>query len=90
MTPHGVARASFKSWASDQTNFEKDVIEAALSRVIGDKLDAAYRRSDFFEKRRRLMAAWAAFVTGEEASGNVVALHAAPQNSALRRQALAV
>jgi integrase len=75
LTPHGVARASFKSWASDSTTFEKDVIEACLSHVIGDKLEAAYRRSDFLAKRARLMQAWADFVIGK-ASGNVIALHA--------------
>jgi len=75
VTPHGVARACFKSWASDETNFEKDVIEACLTHVISDKLEAAYRRSDFFAKRRRLMAAWAEFVEGR-AGANVLALHA--------------
>jgi integrase len=75
VTPHGAARACFKSWASDETNFEKDVIEACLTHVISDKLEAAYRRSDFFAKRRRLMAAWADFVEGKTGA-NVLALHA--------------
>jgi integrase len=75
VTPHGIARACFKSWASDETTFERDVIEACLSHTINDKLEAAYRRSDFYKKRTSLMAAWAAFVDGK-ADANVVALSA--------------
>jgi hypothetical protein len=75
VTPHGIARACFKSWASEETNFEKDVIEACLTHVISDKLEAAYRRSDFYSKRTRLMAAWADFVEGKSGA-NVLALHA--------------
>src|SRR5215471_7559508 len=74
VTPHGVARACFKSWAGDETNFEKDVIEACLTHTISDKLEAAYRRSDFFAKRVRLMTAWADFVEGRAAS-NVLRMH---------------
>ena len=75
VTPHGTSRACFKSWASDETNFEKDVVEACLTHTIGDKLEAAYRRSDFYSKRIRLMAAWADFVEAR-AGANVLALHA--------------
>jgi integrase len=75
VTTHGMARACFKSWASDETNFERDVIEACLTHVIGDKLEAAYRRSDFYSKRTRLMAAWADFVEGKT-DANVISLHA--------------
>jgi integrase len=74
VTPHGIARACFKSWASDETNFEKDVVEACLTHVISDKLEAAYRRSDFYSKRTRLMAAWADFVEGK-AGVNVLTMH---------------
>jgi hypothetical protein len=75
MTTHGL-RASFKSWASDQTDFEKDVIEACLTHVIGDPLEQAYRRTDFYRKRARLMQSWADFVEGK-AGPNVVALRGA-------------
>jgi hypothetical protein len=54
-------RATFKTWASERTNFAREVIEAALAHAISDKLEAAYRRGDFFEKRKRLMTAWAEF-----------------------------
>jgi len=74
LTTHGM-RACFKSWAADQTDFEKDVIEACLTHSISDKLEAAYRRSDFYAKRTRLMAAWADFVEGK-VGANVITLHA--------------
>jgi hypothetical protein len=45
--------------AAECTNFPAEVAEAALAHVVGDKVEAAYRRGDLFEKRRRLMEAWA-------------------------------
>jgi hypothetical protein len=75
VTTHGVARACFKSWAGDETDFQKDVIEACLTHTISDKLEAAYRRSDFYAKRVHLMAQWADFVEGKTGT-NVIALHA--------------
>jgi len=73
MTPHGM-RAAFKSWAGDCTSFERGVIEACLSHTISDKIEAAYRRSDFLDKRRKLMQAWAEFCAGKTAE--IVTLHA--------------
>jgi hypothetical protein len=43
------------------TNFAGTVSEAALAHIVGDKVEAAYRRGDLFEKRRKLMNAWATF-----------------------------
>ena len=74
VTTHGMARACFKSWASDETNFERDVVEACLTHTISDPLEAAYRRSDFYSKRTRLMQAWADFVE-DKAGANVINLH---------------
>jgi integrase len=54
---HGF-RTSFKTWAQEQTNSPRDVSEAALAHVVKDKAEAAYARSDFFEKRRKLMERW--------------------------------
>jgi len=65
VTPHGMARAGFKSWASEDTNAEHGVIEACMSHVIGDKVEAAYRRTDFYAKRVKLMQDWADYVTGK-------------------------
>ncbi|TRC91135.1 DUF4102 domain-containing protein [Mesorhizobium sp. WSM4310] len=58
--PHGF-RSTFKDWAKERTNFADDISEAALAHVISDKTQSAYERRDKFEKRRKLMAAWAAF-----------------------------
>ena len=61
---HGVARAGFKSWASDETDSPREIVEACLTHVVNDKLEAAYRRSDFYNKRARLMQLWGSFCTG--------------------------
>lgn len=60
--PHGF-RSSFRDWASEQTNFPNQVCEFALAHVIKDKAEAAYARSDLFEKRSELMDAWAQYLT---------------------------
>jgi len=56
-----VNRSILLPWltAAECTNFPREVAEAALAHVVGDKVEAAYRRGDLFEKRRRLMDAWA-------------------------------
>ena len=59
--PHGF-RSTFRDWAAERTNHPRDVIEAALAHVVSNKVEAAYARSDLFERRRRLMADWAAYV----------------------------
>lgn len=61
-TAHGF-RSAFRDWASETTNFPREVCEMALAHSIKDKTEAAYRRGDLFEKRRQLMYSWAAFVT---------------------------
>jgi hypothetical protein len=61
-TPHGF-RSSFKDWATETTAFANLVSEAALAHVVSDKTEAAYRRGDLFNKRRKLMDAWADYVT---------------------------
>lgn len=59
---HGF-RSSFTDWAAEKTDFPKEVVDKALAHVIPDRVEAAYRRTDFFEKRRKLMGAWAEFCT---------------------------
>jgi integrase len=56
-------RATFKTWASESTSFQNEIVEAALAHTIGGKVEQAYRRGDLYEKRRRLMQAWANFST---------------------------
>jgi integrase len=60
ITVHGF-RSTFRDWAAEQTHYPDQVIEAALAHVVGNKTKAAYFRSDLFEKRRELMADWAAY-----------------------------
>jgi integrase len=57
-TVHGF-RSAFRDWAAEQTSVPREVAEAALAHVLEDKVEAAYRRSDLFEKRRALMDNWA-------------------------------
>lgn len=59
--PHGF-RSSFRQWAAEQTNYPREVCEHALAHVNPDKVEAAYQRSDLFEKRRELMDAWTQYV----------------------------
>lgn len=62
ITAHGF-RSTFRDWCSERTNYPRDVAEMALAHTIGDKVEAAYRRGDLFEKRRRLMREWGKFAT---------------------------
>ena len=62
--PHGF-RSSFRDWAAEETDHPREVVEAALAHVLRNKVEAAYRRSDLFERRRRLMDDWAAYLAGE-------------------------
>jgi integrase len=57
VTVHGF-RSTFRDWAAECTSYSSEVCEAVLAHVIGNKTEAAYRRSDLFEKRRNLMNAW--------------------------------
>ena len=58
ITVHGF-RSSFQDWASEQTNIPSAVCEAALAHTVKDKTEAAYNRTDLFDKRRELMNLWA-------------------------------
>jgi integrase len=60
LTAHGF-RATFKTWASERTSFQNEIVEASLAHTIGSKVEQAYQRGDMFEKRRRLMQQWATF-----------------------------
>ena len=73
ITVHGF-RSTFRDWAAERTAYPNHVVEMALAHVVGDKVEAAYRRGDLFDKRRKLMADWAKYATTKpvEASGDVV------------------
>ena len=72
VTAHGF-RATFKTWATERTNFPREVVEASLAHAIPDAVEAAYRRTDLFDRRRKLMGAWANFC-GRQEGGSVVPL----------------
>ena len=71
VTVHGF-RSAFRDWAAECTNFTNEVCEAALAHAVTNKVEAAYRRGDLFEKRRKMMDAWAAFCSAPKAAGKVV------------------
>jgi len=77
ITVHGF-RSSFRDWASEGTGFSHEVCEMALAHTISNKAEAAYRRGDLFEKRRKLMEAWTSYCATPKAEKVVL----------LRKQAL--
>jgi integrase len=60
ITVHGF-RSTFRDWCAEATGYPREVAEAALAHTLKDKVEAAYRRSDLFEKRARLMEEWASW-----------------------------
>lgn len=70
-TVHGF-RTSFRTWAQEQTNFPREVAEMALAHKVGNAVEAAYARSDLFEKRRKMMESWAGYLQARR--GEVVRL----------------
>jgi len=64
--PHGF-RSSFRDWAAEKTDHPREVIEAALAHVVRNKVEAAYRRTDLFERRRRLMNDWSEYLARRRA-----------------------
>ena len=60
LTVHGF-RSSFRDWAAERSNYRSEIPEMALGHAVGTETEKAYRRTDLFEKRRRLMNAWAAY-----------------------------
>ena len=71
LTVHGF-RSSFRDWAAERTAFSHEVCEAALAHTISNAAEAAYRRGDLFEKRRKLMEGWADFISTPSLEGAVI------------------
>jgi integrase len=72
--PHGL-RSSFRDWCGERTNYPRDVVEQALAHGLESKTEAAYYRSDLFQKRIRLMRDWGAFLAKVETeTQNVIPL----------------
>jgi integrase len=76
LTAHGF-RSTFRDWVAEQTNFPSEVAEMALAHTVGDKVEAAYRRGDMFEKRQKLAEAWGAWCCSPAGGGKVVAMPSA-------------
>ena len=70
---HGF-RSTFRDWAAEQTTYPREVAEMALAHAIGDKVEAAYRRGDLFEKRAAMMSEWATFLAKPEADAKVISM----------------
>ncbi len=62
-TVHGF-RSAFSTWAREQTDYPREIVEACLAHASGDAVELAYRRTDFLDKRRALMEEWAAYCLG--------------------------
>lgn len=60
--PHGL-RSTFRDWAAERTNHPSEVVEMALAHAVANKVEAAYRRGDLFEKRRALMNDWCSYAS---------------------------
>ncbi len=73
LTVHGF-RSTFRDWAAECTTYPREVCEMALAHAISNKVEAAYRRGDLFEKRRRLMLDWAKYCDALKRSGDVVSI----------------
>jgi integrase len=73
LTVHGF-RSTFRDWTAERTNFPREVAEHALAHSLPDKVEAAYRRGDVFEKRRQMMDAWARFCSQPASTGELVSL----------------
>ena len=70
LTMHGF-RSTFRDWAAERTHYPREVCEMALAHVVAGGAEAAYWRGDVFDKRRALMADWAAYATTAPAA-NVI------------------
>lgn len=73
ITVHGF-RSSFRDWAAESTGYPNEMVEMALAHTIGNKVEAAYRRGDLFEKRRHMMQTWSDFCDTIVKAGEVVPL----------------
>jgi hypothetical protein len=85
LTAHGF-RSTFRDWAAETTGYPDAVVEMALAHAIGNAVEAAYRRGDLFEKRKRLMADWAAYCSIRgPADQSVVPIRKAQKSNELSR-----
>ena len=72
-TVHGM-RSTFRDWAAERTSLPREIAEMCLAHEVGDAVERAYRRTDLFDKRRKLMDQWARFCLSAGSKGDVVEL----------------
>jgi integrase len=84
IVPHGF-RSSFRDWAAEVTHYPHEMAELALAHTVGSKVEAAYRRGDMFEKRRQMMADWAAWCGGPVAAAESSTPKASRTKASARR-----
>jgi integrase len=89
LTVHGF-RSTFRDWAAERTNFPREVAEHALAHSLPDKVEAAYRRGDLFDKRRQMMDAWAGFCSEASSAGGIALLDADASRRFLNATSLTV
>jgi integrase len=82
LTVHGF-RSTFRDWAAESTSYPNHVMEMALAHTVGNAVEAAYRRGDLFEKRRRLMGEWARYCGQTSANSTVTLMRVRPKGSSL-------
>ena len=80
VTVHGF-RSSFRDWAAECTGYPHEVCEMALAHTIGNKAEAAYRRGDLFEKRKRLMDEWATHCSSKTQVGTKILIMKGQRNA---------
>jgi hypothetical protein len=68
---HG-CRSTFRDWCAERTSFAREVAEAALAHVVGDRVEQAYARGDLLDRRRQLMLLWERYATGGQSVGGVI------------------
>src|SRR6202022_3224270 len=73
LTAHGF-RSTFSDWCAEQTNTPSEVREMALAHTVSDKVEAAYRRGDLFQKRRELMESWGKYSEARPAGDKIIAM----------------
>ena len=75
VTPHGF-RSTLRTWIAERTSYPEAIAEQTLAHSVSSAVLKAYKRTDLFDRRRRLMAEWARYCYSPVISGEVVALHA--------------
>src|SRR6516162_10096914 len=72
LSAHATARASFKTWGYERTNFPRELIEAALAHIVGDEAEKSYLRGDALARRRQLMEAWSEYCSKPDTANGLV------------------